>query len=169
MPSGLHPDSLHWVAHPPQAAVILASVAHIPFPRDSPHPEKAAKLCRRFPKWSLANVLLICRYGSSSSLLQGGKILVIWFGRERIRKYKSAGQWSNELNTLEAARIPWFILHFPLTQHSKGGSGTTGNHTYHGSVHLIPVTTDGSGLGCPNQPLIFPRGEGGAAETVTVD
>lgn len=41
-----------------------------------------------------------------------------------------------------------------FSQHSKGGSSISKNHTYHGSIHLIPVTMDGSLPGCPNQPLI---------------
>ena len=50
-------------------------------------------------------------------------------------------------------------MQFSFIQHSTRGSSISENHTYHGSVHLIPVTTDGSAPGCPSQPLVCPEGK----------
>lgn len=76
---------------------------------------------------------------------------------EWVRKHGSARPWSNEPNTLKVAWITQLILQFPFTGHSKGGLSISKNYTYHGSIHFIPVTMDGSSLNCPKQPLVCPK------------
>lgn len=58
-----------------------------------------------------------------------------------LRLYESHGLFCN------------FLSHNP----QRGESSIYKNHTYQGSIHLIPVKTDGSVPGCPNGLLSAPR------------